>query len=109
MNTETTAPRGAAAPVTDLTPALVDNWAFGRPPLPAVLIVNPEASLRQRCALAWVMSSEAHAIASSTASCRGAHDVAFVMPVLAERMRQLTVLLLDLCTTTAAKERGRGS
>lgn len=108
MSTETTAPRGVAAPVTDLTPALVDNWTMGQP-LPAVLIVNPKASLHQRCALAWVMSSEAHAIASSTASCRDAHDVAFVMPVLAERMRQLTELLRDLCTTTAAEDRGRAS
>lgn len=108
MSTETTAPRGAAAPVVDLTPALVDNWAFGQS-LPAVLIVNPEASLHQRCVLAWMMSQDVRAIVDGMESCQDAQDLRFVMPVLADRMRQVVVLLHSLCDATATEERGRAS
>lgn len=106
MSAETTAPRGAAAPVVDLTPAMVGNWTMEMPS-PAVLIVHPDASLHQRCALAWSMSWEIHAIAASTASCKDAQDLVFLMPALTERMRQLMVLLHGICAATAAGERGR--
>lgn len=104
--TKTTAPRGAAAPVLDLTPAMADNWTMGQH-WPPVLIVNPEASLHQRCALAWVLCCEAQAIAVAAENCGDTRSAADVFAVLIDRTRQLGALLRNLSEATLEEERGQ--
>ena len=55
----------------DLTPAMVASWRT-QPANRPTLIVNPEASLHQRAALAWLVASETHSVLESLALGYGA-------------------------------------
>lgn len=105
MSMATTKKPGLAASVVDLTPPMVSNWSMASRP-PAVLIVNPAATLHERCALAWLMAAEAHTIADAGMSRRDPANAAELMPVLEDRLRQLTVLLSDIGDITS-KEGGQ--
>jgi len=89
------------AKVLNLTPALVDTKS-------AVLIVNPDATLSQRAALAWTMAYENLNILEASQFAHGSdpgNDRAMLC-VAIERMHQLTTILEDVQQRTRALERG---
>lgn len=106
MHGQNAAPQCVAAPVLNITPLGVTNWSKQSRP-PAVLIVNPAATLHERCALAYFMANEAYSIADSTTLASYDPNVtADLMPVLLERLRQLTELLDNIGRITGLEEGG---
>jgi len=90
----------------DLTPAIVSNW--GTASKADVLIVNPDATLHQRAALAWSMAFESLNLLEAGQLSHGSYpgnDKA-VLCVAIERMHQITTLLQDIGDRTAALEGG---
>lgn len=91
----------------DLTPAMLNNWIRNDAAAP-VLIVNPEATLHQRAALAWVTASDTREILEASQAAHGndpGNDRA-MLSVVIERMHQLERLLSDIGDRTAALEGG---
>lgn len=94
------------ARVLNLTPATVSNWSLDS--TPDVLIINPDASLHQRAALAWSMAIENLTILEAGQLAHGndpGNDRA-VFSVAIERMLQIVTLLQDIGARTAALEGG---
>ncbi|MDO9032880.1 MAG: hypothetical protein Q7V09_20830 [Hydrogenophaga sp.] len=90
----------------NLTPAIVSNW--GTTSKADVLIVNPDAILHQRAALAWSMAFESLNLLEAGQLSHGSYqgnDKA-VLCVAIERMHQITTLLQDIGDRTAALEGG---
>lgn len=92
----------------DLTYTTVSGWEVkGGSALP-VLIVNPQATLHQRSALAWVMAQEAAELLEAGRLVFESDDKGdkALMHMATERMRQLATLLEDIGDRTAALEGG---
>lgn len=93
----------------DLThPMAVSCWGKNEKNAPPVLIVNPEASLHQRSALAWVTAYETLTLLEAGQMGFGGDpggDQA-IMNLAVEKVRQLTKMLEDIGDRTAALEGG---
>lgn len=90
----------------DLTPSMViGNWQDEGVP---VLIINPEATLNQRAALAWVTASDTLNILEASQFAHGSDPVndRAVLAVVIGRMQQLERMLNDIGDRTAALEGG---
>ena len=90
----------------DLTPPAVSNWISQAPSSPAVLVVNPEASLHQRVALTWSLAYDLMGLAGLARAARDTDEQVDCLPVIEERLTQLVALLEDLGSRTAEMEGG---
>lgn len=82
----------------DLTPGGVDNWGETAP----ILSLRPDATLHQKVALAWSMSSELETIAEAAMAARNdSHLMSALSGIVWERVSLLTRVLDAIGDQTA--------
>lgn len=86
----------------DMTPWTALNWAHRCPPKVPTLLVNPEATLHDRVALAYSMVGELCALAEGVSKDISGDNVpSAVVSIMSERLGKLDALLTDIGNRTS--------
>lgn len=94
-----------ACGAVDLTPGGVDNWGQGAP----IVFMNPQATLHQKVALAWSMSTEIERIAEAAmGAANDEHLVRSLSGIVWERLSHLNLVLAELGRQTAGWDVPKG-
>ncbi len=85
----------------DMTPWTALNWQHRSPPTVPTLLVNPQASLHDRVALAYAMVGELCAITGGAANISDDNVPRFVVSLVSDRLDRLHDLLSDIGDRTS--------
>lgn len=87
----------------DMTPWTAHNWAHRSPTKVPTLMVNPEATLHDRVALAYALVGELAAIAGGASDHSEDNVPRYVVSLISDKLDKLDALLCDIGDRTSAQ------